>query len=99
MILKHYLISGRVQGVGFRAFTAHQAAGLQLTGWVRNLNDGRVEALIQGPNERQEKLLKVLSKGPTLSEVKEVIAREVSDSDVRFDDFLIASNGDQPWSA
>ncbi len=47
-ITKHYLISGRVQGVGFRAFTERSARLLGLMGWVRNLEDGRVEAVATG---------------------------------------------------
>jgi len=44
----HILISGFVQGVGFRAFTVKKARNLGLTGWVRNLKNGRVEAVVQG---------------------------------------------------
>lgn len=50
-VTKHYLISGRVQGVGFRAFTQRAASELSLRGWVRNLPDGRVEAMAAG-NEK-----------------------------------------------
>lgn len=48
---------GRVQGVGFRATTQQIARGLGLTGWVRNLSDGRVEAAVQGPTPEVEQLL------------------------------------------
>ncbi|NJL26073.1 MAG: acylphosphatase, partial [Calothrix sp. SM1_5_4] len=50
-LTKHYLISGRVQGVGFRAFKHRRAVELGLRGWVRNLSDGRVEVLARGPGE------------------------------------------------
>ncbi len=51
MVAKHIIFSGRVQGVGFR-FTAHRMAGRhQLTGYVRNLPDGSVEMLAQGPSK------------------------------------------------
>ena len=59
---KHYLISGRVQGVGFRAFTARHATELDLKGWVRNLNDGRVEAVATGPATVLEEFEKLSSK-------------------------------------
>ena len=47
----HVFISGRVQGVSFRWFTQRKAQELGLTGWVRNLWDGRVEAVFEGPEE------------------------------------------------
>ncbi len=46
-VTKHYFISGRVQGVGFRAFTAKVAQAMKLVGWVRNVADGRVEVMVQ----------------------------------------------------
>jgi acylphosphatase len=77
-LTKHYFISGRVQGVGFRAFTRRIAEEAQLSGWVRNLPDGRVEALVRGgPNEVQ--LFEArLRKGPHNGEVKKI---EVSEGD------------------
>lgn len=50
----HVYVSGRVQGVFFRAETANLAHNLGLTGWVRNLSDGRVEALFEGEKEKVE---------------------------------------------
>jgi acylphosphatase len=47
----HVFISGRVQGVSFRWYTVHMAQNLGLTGWVRNMHDGRVEAVFEGPEE------------------------------------------------
>ena len=48
MVRKHFYFSGRVQGVGFRYQSAYYARRLGLTGWVRNLSDGRVEMEVQG---------------------------------------------------
>ncbi|PIQ81608.1 MAG: acylphosphatase [Candidatus Omnitrophica bacterium CG11_big_fil_rev_8_21_14_0_20_64_10] len=60
----HVFWSGRVQGVGFR-YTAEEAAlSLGLTGWVRNLPDGRVEAVCEGPKRRLERFLAVIAAGP-----------------------------------
>ncbi|BBI18032.1 acylphosphatase [Neochlamydia sp. S13] len=56
----HVLVSGHVQGVGFRSTTLHYASQLGLTGTVRNLKDGRVEIIAQGPKEKLEKLLSLL---------------------------------------
>lgn len=65
-------IIGFVQGVGFRGFVFRQAQHLRLTGWVRNLPDGRVEALFQGQKEAIGKMISLCRKGPFLSEVKDV---------------------------
>ena len=51
IIRKHFYFSGRVQGVGFRYKAMYLARGLELTGWVANLWDGRVEMEVQGPPE------------------------------------------------
>lgn len=60
----HVFVSGRVQGVGFRFFTETAARNLGLTGWVRNLSDGRVEAVIEGPSDKVAALLDQMRKGP-----------------------------------
>ena len=60
----HIFYRGRVQGVGFR-YTAETAAlGLKLTGWVRNLPDGRVETVCEGSEQGLKKFLKVFQAGP-----------------------------------
>ncbi|MGO9176399.1 MAG: acylphosphatase [Desulfobaccales bacterium] len=60
----HVLIEGRVQGVFFRAATRDEASALGLAGWVRNLADGRVEALFEGERLALEKLLAWCRQGP-----------------------------------
>jgi acylphosphatase len=65
-------ISGIVQGVGFRWFVKSNAKRRGLTGWVKNTNGDRVEALVQGPKEMIKKLIKLCEKGPFLSQVKSV---------------------------
>jgi acylphosphatase len=65
-------IFGFVQGIGFRYFVKSNARRLKLSGWVRNTDDGRVEALVQGQKETIEKLISLCKKGPFLSEVKTV---------------------------
>ena len=72
----HLFISGRVQGVGFRAFTQRNALQLQLAGWVRNLDDGRVEAVIAGPQDKVAGLLKLLERGPRGARVEKTEATE-----------------------
>ena len=72
----HVFISGKVQGVGFRAFTAQQATRLKLTGWVKNLKDGRVELVAEGPAKDLETLLQLVSQGPPAARVVGVEKRE-----------------------
>jgi acylphosphatase len=63
-IARRLLISGRVQGVGFRDFVRRTATALGLSGWVRNLRDGRVEALVEGEEASVATLLERCRCGP-----------------------------------
>ncbi len=65
-------ISGRVQGVWFRAWTAQTARALGLSGWVRNRRDGTVEALFSGPKAAVATMLEHCREGPPAAEVAEV---------------------------
>jgi acylphosphatase len=65
----HAYVSGRVQGVYFRQTTAEQAERLDLSGWVRNLDDGRVEVLFEGEAEAVRELAAWLQQGPERAEV------------------------------
>jgi acylphosphatase len=68
-------VSGRVQGVGYRAFVERAAKRLGVAGFVKNLEDGRVEAVAQGSGEAIEKLLAELRKGPRAAKVEKVDVR------------------------
>ncbi len=68
----HVFISGLVQGVSFRYFVKTNAKILGLTGWVRNTEDGGVEAVFTGERKAIEEMIKLCKKGPMLSEVKHV---------------------------
>lgn len=68
----HAMISGRVQGVYFRAFVVDQAAELDLRGWVRNRWDGSVEVTAEGSRQQLEQLLQALRQGPPSASVEEV---------------------------
>lgn len=72
----HAFISGRVQGVGFRATTRRTARKLGVKGWVRNLPDGRVETVAEGDQELIEKFLKFLYKGSAMARVEDVEVEE-----------------------
>lgn len=84
----HIFVTGRVQGVFFRAETKKQASGLGLRGWVRNLDDNRVEAVFEGSESDVEKMLDWCRKGPILAHVRGVeIVEEPLTS--RLEDFKI----------
>lgn len=82
----HATVSGRVQGVGFRYFARNQASSLGLTGYVRNLENGDVEVVAEGPAAQVEALLQSLWKGPALSRVTDV-NDAISDATGEFDGF------------
>ena len=72
MIRTHLFISGRVQNVFFRARTQKKAKELGVSGWVRNLADGRVEALYEGEKEKVEKMIEWSKRGPLFAKVKNI---------------------------
>jgi acylphosphatase len=69
----HLLISGRVQGVGFRWATQREGSRLGLRGWVRNLADGRVEVVAEGAEAQVEELVEWCRQGPAGARVSEVV--------------------------
>jgi acylphosphatase len=73
-IARRFVINGRVQGVGFRWFTRDAATRAGVTGWVRNLPDGRVEALIEGEAEAVMRVEGALRTGPPGARVQTVNA-------------------------
>lgn len=76
MIKKHFIVSGRVQGVWYRASTQQQAVQLGLQGWVRNLPDGRVELVAAGEQELLDQLQEWLWQGPIHAQVEHVQVEE-----------------------
>jgi acylphosphatase len=66
------VVSGRVQGVGFRYFTQSQAAELGLSGFVRNLPNGDVELEAEGESDQLDRLVLALNRGPSMSHVLNV---------------------------
>jgi acylphosphatase len=66
------LIAGMVQGVGFRYYTYQKAQQLRITGWVKNLPDGRVEVLAEGEQSVLEELISELKTGPSFSSVRDI---------------------------
>lgn len=90
MIARRFYVCGRVQGVGFRWFVLDSAQRHQLTGWTRNLVDGRVEVLAQGEAPDVDALARELSTGPraarveALESVDEAIDSKLRDFTMRY---------------
>ena len=72
----HLFISGRVQGVFFRYNTKRVAEKLGVFGWVRNLEDGRVEVVAEGEEDKIDKLIEFCKRGPPLARVDKVEVKE-----------------------
>ncbi|TFH37169.1 MAG: acylphosphatase [Anaerolineales bacterium] len=68
----HLHIRGSVQGVSFRYYTLQEAQSVQVIGWVRNLWDGRVEALIEGEQTAVDHMVEWCRKGPPMADVEDV---------------------------
>jgi acylphosphatase len=75
----HVMISGRVQGVFFRMETLKVAQRCIVSGWVRNLPDGRVEAVFEGPPEKVDQIIDWCKKGPPMAAVADVTIEEMAD--------------------
>lgn len=84
---RHFHITGRVQGVGFRYFTRDVATREGVTGWVRNLPDGRVQAYVEGESEAVTRVERAIRQGPPGSRVEtvEVDTEEPGGAYSRFD--------------
>lgn len=78
-LCKHYIISGHVQGVWFRASTRDQAELHGVTGWVKNCPDGSVEVMARGTEEQLQKLHEWLLRGPKNARVDHLVCEEVID--------------------
>lgn len=79
MTTQRILVSGRVQAVSYRDWTVRTAQRLGLRGWVRNLNDGRVEILADGEDEALATLVEACREGPPLARVEHVEAHADTD--------------------
>ena len=87
----HVFASGKVQGVYYRDSTKREAKSLGLSGWVRNLSDKRVEALIEGDSQKVDALLSFMREGPKYARV-EGLEVEVDEHRGEFDSFEIIAS-------
>jgi acylphosphatase len=72
MTRTHIFVTGIVQGVNFRYYTAATAKRLGLTGWVRNMRDGRVEVLLEGEKEKVDQMIEWCRQGPPSASVRNI---------------------------
>lgn len=88
MAAARFLVSGKVQGVWFRASTRDEALRLGLRGCARNLDDGRVEVVAVGADDAVDQLARWLNHGPPLARV-ELVERHAADEDAAMAGFLV----------
>lgn len=81
-VIRHVVVRGRVQGVGYRAWVEDVADGLGLAGWVRNRRDGSVEALFAGPDELVAEMIARCRRGPPLARVDAIAQDNGRDDDL-----------------
>jgi acylphosphatase len=86
---KRYFVSGMVQGVGYRYFTQAAAEKLGISGFVRNLRDGRVEVFAVGTPQQHQELRALLERGPRFSSVSEVREEPASSETRDYAEFFI----------
>ena len=85
----HVRISGRVQGVYYRAYTRDRAKSLGINGWVRNIPGGGVEAVLEGERQQVGEMLKAMKSGPSGSlvlgiELSEIEAKGYNDFEIKY---------------
>jgi len=88
-VTRRYLVTGRVQGVGYRRFVEREAGGLGLGGFARNLPDGRVEVVAQGDAAALAALEERLRRGPPLARVTDLVVEPLPDDAETFHHFGI----------
>jgi acylphosphatase len=80
IVARRFLIGGRVQGVGFRVFAEARAAAEGVHGFIRNLEDGRVEAVVEGDEEAVDRLELAFGRGPAGARVESFVVEPVEPS-------------------
>jgi acylphosphatase len=81
-IIRHIMVRGRVQGVGYRAFVEQEAHQRGLHGWVRNRRDGSVEAVFAGPRAAVESMVEACRRGPMSARISALDQREGTETDL-----------------
>ena len=82
-VIRHVVVRGRVQGVGYRAFVEDEAYQRGLRGWVRNRRDGSVEAVFAGPRAEVESMVEACRRGPMSARISAIDQREGTEVDLK----------------
>lgn len=82
-IIRHVIVHGRVQGVGFRAFVEHEALRRGIAGWVRNRRDGSVEAVFAGSQDNVDAMVEACRQGPPGGRVDVLDQRDATDDEFK----------------
>lgn len=80
--IRHIVVHGRVQGVGYRAFVEHEALKRGIDGWVRNRRDGSVEAVFAGVPEKLDAIVEACRRGPFSASVEQIDQRDGAEDDL-----------------
>lgn len=91
-----YLITGDVQGVGYRRFALRKAVEFKVLGWTRNLEDGRVEVMAQGEEEILNNFLTELRQGPPAAKIHNIEIRNFP-GPIRYTSFEVWPDGKGTW--
>lgn len=96
--MKHIYLSGKVQGVSFRYHAFERAQKLGIKGWVRNLEDGRVEAVLVGSDElKMNELIQFMKIGPQKAQVEKLDIYDITDRVLDFSEFSIRRDLGPTW--
>ena len=82
-VIRHVIVRGRVQGVGYRAFVEYEALTRGIEGWARNRRSGSVEAVFAGPPDAVEAMIEACRRGPSVARVDALDQRDGSDGDLK----------------
>ena len=93
---RHILVGGKVQGVGYRAFVKKRASEVGICGWVRNLEDGRVEVLACAEIDKLDSFENEMKQGPQGSMVQGLVSKDIT-SPIEFNTFTIETDGKYEW--
>lgn len=98
MVVKHVYISGKVQGVSFRYYSFERAQKLGITGWIRNLEDGRVEVVACARDGKtMDEFVSFLKVGPPRATIEGFEIVDVAGGDIHFEEFSIRRDGGPTW--